>query len=464
MQKVVIIFSLGLSLIPAFSLGDSIEGYRGNATVRDNSAASDEAVPEEVVIEATRLPPLNVDVTPDMQDFENDLNNMPAPSVSFESDGPLTEVEITAKHIYREDEECTSAHEKAMSACNSDKFARQAAPMLRMFEMQSASGNLKAACSSAKQISALAAGANTAHAFTCKTAQGSCLKTCRQAQYDSTATKKIKDCEALSELWQATSLQGAANALQYSQSEQCEKEASGECDNFDKAKNNKSCPQYCHVPGRQTDEACIPIVGMCKDPAYARTNPMCVCVTNPNHASCGNGAPNPLTPPEMPTTAGKSPSESWMSSLFGNDEPDGFDGNGELPSRNGGGGSPGGGGSAIAPGGGSGGGYQPSEDGGYAGNPQDNNILNGVARTGGGMPYGYSRSGGGNGASGRGSGYGGKESKELNLRDFLPGGKKDARGIASKVMATAGVSASDGLSNWVKVNRKMSEKRPTLMP
>lgn len=388
----------------------------------------------------------------------------------------LQEVEIDARRIGEGYDECGSAHTKAKVSCTGNDITRQVAPLLLVFNRQNAAANGgKDACETANKISKIGAGATAGFVAGCKVSQSSCVSSCgmaietARANNDTQAVSQfqnfLKDCNGYRLQADSATLQGVEFALHFAQSTNCRDDVGGECADYDLAKNNKNCPAYCTVPGRFNDEACNYLVAQCKDPTLARTNPNCVCITNPNSAQCANGTV-PLTPP-TPTTVGDGGSKpgSWFDGLFGDDAPPEFGGNGETRGA-GLAGAPSGGGSAAPAGGASGSGFQPGGDdgGGYGGNPTDNKILNGVARTGGGsgMTYGSSASGG-NGAY-RGGGGSGSNAKELNLRDFLPGGKKDTRAIASQTLQASGISASNGLTNWVKVSRKMAEKKPSLLP
>lgn len=217
----------------------------------------------------------------------------------------------------------------------------------------------------------------------------------------------------------------------------------------------------------------LPICGSqgpadCSDPSQASTNTICICQVNPRDARCGlSGKTQGYNATNMGSSGA---ADSLSAGSFGSGSAGSGDGYSDMTFGKPGaasdrnllqGGS--GGGKGGVGGGGQNGG--PDGGGGRAGSGQSAKILNGYYGGKGGAAGGAGA--GSRGAYGAQAGYrpgsGAGGNANVDLRQFMPGGKMDPqRGLA-------GVSGPDGITGphtdiWKKVNKRYFAVTPSLLP
>lgn len=204
----------------------------------------------------------------------------------------------------------------------------------------------------------------------------------------------------------------------------------------------------------------------CSNPTTAASNTVCICQVNPNDSRCGTSTGTGMYSQSSTGTDGLS---GTPGGTFGDD---GFGGGGygdvqmgnrgEQASGNLAKGSAGGSRSGAAGGGGQGG---DAGGGGAGGSGINTKILNGYVGGRGGSAPGAGGGGAGRGGPGNGQqlAANGQGGENVDLRQFMPGGKMDPqRGLA-------GVSGPDGITGphtdiWKKVNKRYFSVAPTLLP
>jgi hypothetical protein len=368
-----------------------------------------------------------------------------------------------------ENDACDKAVEKTAKMCKGTtwmQYAPAAAQMISMFSASKSAGNMKAACADAEKINGALAGLNATAGAVCQTAIHSCRKTCLAPPAGSTmsASQYAKDqgkddaeqCSEFDGYAQQAVAQATASALAFGQSKACADAVDAKCVG-DAAANDEDCQQFCMKPGRQDHPKCKIAFNNCADPTYASQNvQMCTCMNNPFAPGCSNlGGPLPTTP--LPPAFNPDDGSGGVSD---------YDfGAGENAVRgasvNAGEGAGSGGGF------GNGGGSSPFGADGKPGTGDEGlnkDILTGSGGSSGGAGAIF---GGGGYVEGGGGLKGGatKDENGLDLRAFLPGGKKDPnRNPASAGFGDPSITKANGLTNFQKVTRKMNEKRPELMP
>ncbi len=363
---------------------------------------------------------------------------------------------------------CDDAYKSAKAMCQGDQMANGVTNQVSAMNKATAAGDMSAACSRAQEIVAAGAAANVGFAYECKTKADKCIDACQGAQNpngeDKTSLRMDKyasACDDFSNNYLSAMGQGAQQAMQYVSAGDCKKQVASACQGAD-AYSNMNCIQQCLSGQAPTSMAnfCTTLAQQCTNPSFAKTNPSCTCVSNPTLPNCAGALPN-LNAANTKKAFDPNALLDGMNGLAvdpysGNNLP-GSKSQAESQQN------PGGGGGLGSGSGGSGFG----SGGGGAGDPQagiNTNILGKQTGGGGGGFPGGSGGGGSNPFFGGKGGSGDSNSKGINLRDFLPGGKKDARAIASQTLAQQGITPSTGLTNFQKITRKLAEKRATLAP
>ena len=344
---------------------------------------------------------------------------------------------------------CSVQLDATKKQCKGAEWAQYSSVALQLaasVAQQKNAGNIKAACETAQKINTLGGVANGAVAAMCARAVNSCKTACGQDASECTQFDSYAKLAGMQAIESATALVGSTA---------CANAVAGKCIG-DEAYNDEDCTQFCMKPGRQDHPKCKIALNNCSDSTYAAQNvQMCTCINNPLSPTCTSLANNPTASPSNLNLEDSGGSEFDFYGATG----EGQAANVNTPNGGGGGGLGGGGGSfAFGDGGGAGGGAEPL----------NKDILTGTGGVGGGA--GAIFGGGGGYADGQGGGRasggsGSSDPNAIDLRAFLPGGKKDpSRNPASAGYVDPSITKANGLTNWQKITRKMNEKKPELMP
>ncbi len=361
-------------------------------------------------------------------------------------------------------DKCGEALNKTKSQCRGaelSQYAPLALSLVGAMESAKANGNMKKACESAQQIYQMSGISNAAVAGMCQRAVSRCKKSCTDDEAG------ILQCEDYETYAKAATGQAIQSATAMIGSQACADAVAGKCQG-DAAFNDEECTQFCLKPGRQDHPKCKIAMNNCSNPDYASQNlQYCTCVNNPFSPNCttigGPASPNSPVPGGVPGPG----SLDFNDDAFARDYD--YGGNGDqqgsaarVNAQQGGGGGGGldGGGGSFA--------FGSNEGTGSNQEPLDKDILYGTRGGSGGGIVGGAGGGYGNGSFGGGGARGGSGNTKdsgIDLKAFLPGGKKDpTRNPASAGYADPTITKANGLTNWQKVTRKMNEKRPELMP
>lgn len=337
---------------------------------------------------------------------------------------------------------CGTALKKAETQCKgtSISITNMVVGLASQLSAAKASGNTKAACTSAAKIQAVTGATNAVVATMCIRAINTCKAECTY-QKD---TAGVEACGRFEGHASAAVAQATQSAIDMVGSKACANMADEGCLG-ENAYKNTQCAQFCYKPENAGHAKCVNLAQQCVIPTFASQNPQI----------CKNLGNNPVPTPGI---AAGSPN-------LGDDAGDSaydFEGataEGRGASTN----TPGGaGGGGLGSDGGS---FAIGGDGGQGAvaDPADKDILMGQ---GSGAAGGFFGGGGGGYAEGgRGGSGGSSDDKGIDLRAFLPGGKNDpSRNPASAGYGDPSITKANGLTNWQKVTRKMNEKRPELMP
>lgn len=364
---------------------------------------------------------------------------------------------------------CESVTQKAMSDCNFEGNSQVQGVMglagqLKNSFDQMVAANPQLACSKLGQLSSAASLASGAFNTTCSASHGRCQSTCeselemaRGTPAEDGIRQALRECQSLQRNLNA----GLSNIMQFAQVSQNM--------SFCKTETGDTFEEYCKKT--PNDPFCAKRLAAtdCSNPTVAATNTICICQRNPNDPKCGtvNNFASKSTADGAGTGAGSELEN------FGIDSPN-FGGgvndpgvaqpaqrpNGDLglgsSGRGGIGGLNSGGNNA----------YQAPQGGG-GGSGLNTKIVSGYGVGGrGGAGSGFSAGGSGNAPSGRpGSlspGAGGAAA-QVDLRQFLPGGKKDPS------RSLAGISGPDGITGpnsniFQKINIRYFSISETLLP
>lgn len=382
---------------------------------------------------------------------------------------------------------CRSEYQKAKSACLTAPAATQmSASVAQQYQNSKTNGNINVACGLSAKYSVGTGGLNGAYGYYCSSAQKSCSEACDSAINSASGAdyytirsieSMSRECDSYASRAQAAFGQVALDMQNFAQSKACQQATQDIC-KLDSAKNNIMCPtEYCKDATHQQTITCLrpeAVVGMCSDAQASQNIQTCVCARNPAAAGCAQLIQNlPPASNSFPTVSGNSNSGGTGNPLW-NGGLDGLsrDVEDEIGAANAaapgsvaemgagsgafGGGSPGGGGSGGANG-----------KGGHQGEETDPEIgmktMSGSDGSGGG--YGGVMAADGSGVAGRPKDK--DNDFDLNfLKKFLPQDTKrnPAHLGVDPILASAGVSAANGLSNFEKVTRKMNEMKRTLLP
>ncbi len=384
-------------------------------------------------------------------------------------------------------EKCVNETESAKeSTCNYKKnkdttnFMATADGMVKMLGMTTGM-NIQMACTKMKDISQLANGAMLAFKTSCLIDQNSCASSCEIAVNAGKADPRLASCDPSGE-WKTmlnsstrackgltTTIDDAGAHMMAMYATQLNAQ---KCDEMTTA----NLEAYCQ--SNPNDPMCGTTVADCSNPTTAASNTICICQANPRDSRCGtttastsgtNGSSNGANGSSSAdgSAAGLNGLSGAGLNLTGLEGDAGFD-----PAAGGArgasaGNQTGGKGTGRNIGGGdgpAGGGKPQAGAGGAAGSGASTKVLGGYYGGGGGAFMG-----GGSGSSGSGGGGyqagGGNPggSPQVDLKQFLPGGKQDpSRNLA-------GISGPDGITGpnsdiWRKVNTRYRSLGSTLKP
>ena len=370
---------------------------------------------------------------------------------------------------------CQQATDKALSDCNFDGNSGvqgvmgMADQMKNAFD-QSAMSNPQLMCSKMGQLSQAITAASAAFKTTCSVAYANCQSACQNDLDEVTAAYRANALVVTSEM--VRDVRVTSNKCASLQSN-----VAGAADNINRFGMVQANMQYCQsLTGQDctknpNDPLCLFNASLanndCSNAITAVNNPVCICQKNPNDARCGGNNLNSASAHSGSNGGGTADGNQALGdfgglgagNLGGLSMVDGAvkgDGNQENLSRGGsnkanldvGGGANKGG--AAGRGGAAGSGLNAKVIGGYGFGSGSGGSFGGGSGSGSGAPYG------------RGAGVQGQK-PGVDLRQFLPGGRKDpARGLA-------GISGPDGITGpntdiWQKINIRYFSVSPSLLP
>jgi hypothetical protein len=389
---------------------------------------------------------------------------------------PSTDSSDPCAALAQQVESCkTTSQDAADSTCNTQANGQMtsvigmAKAMTNQMSMQSAA-NIQAACSQMGELATKANEALLAFESYCQVAQSDCTTACQQAD---AMVKAYPNCPSQSSEIAAAkrSCAKAGNALAQAgtqmQGIMAQKMNAQTC-----ANSTNAMSQFCQAnPGNIMCSTASSNVN-CSDPAVASSNTVCICSSNPRDPRCsaaGLASAGVNSAAAGVGSAGSNAANNAALAKLAAGSPDltlsGGDSGFGIPSgAMGGAGGPGAGGPRGAGRNINGGGEAPHTAGnkhpaGGGGNNSLNTKVNGGYYGGGGGGGGSFGSGSSGSGAGGPQGYGGglppgsQMQGKVDLRQFLPGGKRDpARGLA-------GISGPDGITGpnsdlWQKVNTR----------
>lgn len=430
----------------------------------------------------------------------------PADKQPSNSAGGLTACSLAASELEGAIADCEAKHSSASRTCENVQMTSQMMGMATQAAQAIGSNDQKKLCETSMMLNTAVGSANVGFGLACGRMAGTCLAACKSLS--GAFTEAINTCRnemrgngdclnsqnlnctsnarmSLSEINGIKSkamgyeedcggqkgnskmayVQAAMNGITALQSLQCKKMIEAvECKKVADIKARPECYfQLCGPGGKyQGTTECKPIELDCAD-ATNFGAPYCVCKTNPQDPVCpgynaggGIGGVGGVDGGSAGGSNGAfgSAADGGFSDedLSGAIPPDNLD-NAINANKNGGAGAGAGmqAGAPFSPGGGFSGNPGGGGKGGAGRGPYNTDILQGPGGGGGGY------SGGGGQYPFGSTGADGKSKDGMNLRDFLPGGK---RGIAGqKELEKNGLTEANGLSNFQKVTRQVNELR-----
>jgi uncharacterized protein YbjQ (UPF0145 family) len=192
-------------------------------------------------------------------------------------------------------QECNKEADNAMTSCNDENEAMQAAANAAKSIGAGAVVSIQVACSKINDISKLANEAFAGWQSLCSANQGGCQENCKKAreilnsdcmdsatkeemrsEHQSKINKNIVQCESYKQKLFDAAQHAVAAIAQTKASEQCKKDTSADLNKnaiLDQCKINPNTPMC-------TD------MQKCSNPAFAAQNPVCSCVSNPTSPAC----------------------------------------------------------------------------------------------------------------------------------------------------------------------------------
>lgn len=192
-------------------------------------------------------------------------------------------------------QECNKEADNAMTSCNDENEAMQAAANAAKSIGAGAVVSIQVACSKINDISKLANEAFAGWHSLCSANQGGCQENCKKAkeilnsdcmdsatkeemrsEHLSKINKNIVQCESYKQKLFDAAQHAVAAIAQTKASEQCKKDTSADLNKnaiLDQCKINPNTPMC-------TD------MQKCSNPAFAAQNPVCSCVSNPTSPAC----------------------------------------------------------------------------------------------------------------------------------------------------------------------------------
>ncbi len=436
---------------------------------------------------------------PNGQGFDRCMTT-PTPTPAAAQQAPENYDDMTAGYITdTKFSACKGSASAAEVSCKSIQMTPQVTAAVNSIAQAGATGDIKKICEASKKLNIIAGSANIGFATTCLTTSNSCKSSCKAAasnentnynncinnarnkclnslnpscsSFEMQACAKHREnaaeasqlgssCSGLTTVAGQGFMQAMQNYVGYQQSKTCETAVAAEtCETMDDLRNKPVCPPIMCDPisGKYRNKGlseCAQYIADvdCSLSQYMYTEPKCICDRNPQDPMCPTAEPAVAAIPaeQMLGEAGSSMDGGFADADLLNQIP------GDTAEAFG---------SKNPNGGGAGGQMQPggafSPGGGFSGNPTagkgtnkgslNTDILQGPAGGG-----GYSA--GGTGSYPFGTGSSG-DKNGMNLRDFLPGGK---RGLAGKSdLEKNGVSDMNGPSNFEKVSRQVNRLRET---
>ncbi|MCM2280236.1 MAG: hypothetical protein NDI61_00160 [Bdellovibrionaceae bacterium] len=370
---------------------------------------------------------------------------------------------------------CESAYDRARLACDPLSGAGLSADQSALVEaavqgtamaagsMANAGKSPHEMCSAAEGLTKVMMGIQGSRAVACKAMQSRCLSVCEGEITTYTNALSTSQLQA-----------AGAETVRAQYEEQLRKSKSHRraCNAYEEsfARQLMQAQQYANsmlqsrtCAEMTKNQAVVAQSGTpnCADETVKRTNPYCICQSNPRDARCGYNPGASGTLGGGGGAAGGIDGTAGLTSL-GDSALDGEGmGPGGIGSRNGangsgsnngmGAGGGGGGGPSLIGGSGFGGGAGGGGAGGVRAGTQ---VIQGVS--GGGSFAGYGRPGGNGEGSGGNSSWMSKLKAKFNIKDALPDKNKLARGLAGMGANAAadGITGAMGESIWQKASRQ----------
>ncbi len=198
-------------------------------------------------------------------------------------------------------QECNKEAENAMTSCNDENEAMQAAANAAKTIGAGAVASIQVACSKINEISKLANEAFAGWHSLCSANQGGCQENCKKAreilnsdcmdsatkeemrvEHSSKINKNIVQCESYKQKLFDAAQHAVAAIAQTKASEQCKEDTTADLNKnaiLDQCKINPNTPMC-------TD------MEKCSNPAFAAQNPVCSCVSNPTSPACLQASAN----------------------------------------------------------------------------------------------------------------------------------------------------------------------------